>query len=83
MRYMLPPLIFLIWALWSKFKLRDLRDPALRKGERRVLWAFWQLADRSLWTEEGLRVRSAWFRHMFIGTLLAVGCIVLLQALPE
>lgn len=69
--YYLPAIVFLAWALYGKLRLPEWRDARyVRHPERRV-WAFWHVFDSREWTEEGLRLRRAYLRHLLTGVVLA------------
>jgi hypothetical protein len=69
--YYLPAIVFLAWALYAKVKLPDWRDARYVRNPARRVWGFWDIFDNREWTDEGLRLRRAYLRHILTGAVLA------------
>jgi hypothetical protein len=79
--YYLPVLVFLLWSLYGLRALPDWRNARYVRNPRRTLWAFWQVLGDREWTEEGRRLRRAYYRHLATGVLLASLAFMIVAAI--
>jgi hypothetical protein len=69
--YYLPAMVFFAWGLYGWLKLPEWRDPRYVRHPERRIWGFWHVFDNREWTEDGLRLRRAYLRHVLTGLVLA------------
>ncbi len=69
--YYAPVAIFMLWALYSSRKLPSWRDTRFVRHPERNLWTIARVLNKHEWTEDGLKLRGRYIRHIFAGLAFA------------
>jgi hypothetical protein len=76
----LPVVLFGAWAVYGAITLPNWRDARYVRRPERQFWGFWHVLNSAEWTEDGLRLRRRYFRHVGIGLLLGLVGILIVKA---
>jgi len=78
--YYIPVAVFMICALYGKYRLPNPQDARFLTHPDRGVWSVWRFMNRDEWTEQGLKLRSLMLIHWAVCLVVGGLAVIIIKA---